>query len=57
MPNIETHELRYFDNAGTFHAVLQIWVRMPATGVSVIVSAEEIEVDPAQVPERPTRPA
>ncbi len=53
---IETRRLFYFDNDCQPHDVLQVWAAIPATGVSVIVSVQPVEIDPNLLPACPTRP-
>ena len=53
---IKTETFAYFDNDGRYHSVLQVWAQLAGTGVWTVISARPVEVDPAHVPVRPTRP-
>ncbi len=52
---IKTERFAYFDNDCQHHEVLQIWARIPATGVWMIVSTQAVTIDPNRVPVFPTR--
>lgn len=52
---IRTERFAYADNDGQHREVMQIWGRIPATGVWTILSTQPVEIDPNRVPVFPTR--